>query len=858
MSKKILAFFKRKYVAAITLTIIIFLGGCLLRGVYPFAKHSLSINDLNQSYVTFYHYLYDIFWSNKSIFYSFALGAGSNVFGGIVVDGFFNPTAWLIVLSSRSNIMYNMTFIILVKFIVIAITTTLFINKVFPKTDHKIQLLATMMYTFGGFTLLNYCNLMWLDIVALFPLLCLGIYDILKYNKMTLFTVVLGICLINNYNLSYMLLFFLIFAVPFAIKYLAVNKRKATSQIILGCILAIGLSAWAFVPAFIQTMSSYRMSGAVTNSDYNLFFFYKLATGCFYVLPILYLIRLVKDYKKDIIAKMLTGMTLVVYVLPVIFEKINLLWHTGSYQSYPFRYGFIINFILIITLIYGYQKYKLDVGSKLTIKGSTIFTYIYLAITILFLIVFCYYMNNDIHTLYQLCFKEQILAFIIIFFVTFILTMIIISNNKEEKAKNYLLILTIILAIGYLVGLLGKSGNYNTYEFSDKAIINANKLYNELKLKDDYRIKDTTITMTENYPVVIDQPSNSTYLHIISPDQVNTYNSLGYSSKITKLNDLGGTLIGDTFYGIKYIISDKKINNNIYKFAKKVDNYYLYVNPYVKFIYPVDKVDKKIINKDVFETNNNLAKNFLGSKMLTKLTNNCLQNGKTITCSFKLDKDNLYFYSLKNIDSIMVNNKMIKIPYIGYKKTYSYNRYLGIADLGYYNDMVTITIKGSKLKISDLSFAKINTDNYKEIMSNKETINYKYDRNKLIINYNNINNKKGLLIPINYDSGFRAKINGKDVKIEKKLDNFMYIKLNSHKNKIVLTFYPKGYFKSLIASIITLIITIMMGLYEHYRKKDREIKAITYPLFIIGIIIVGLATIKVYLIPIIQTILELF
>ena len=40
--------------------------------------------------------------------------------------------------------------------------------------------------------------------------------------------------------------------------------------------------------------------------------------------------------------------TIFLLLLPVILDPINKMWHTGSYQSFPVRYGYMLNFLLLL------------------------------------------------------------------------------------------------------------------------------------------------------------------------------------------------------------------------------------------------------------------------------------------------------------------------------------------------------------------------------------------------------------------------------------------------------------------------------------------------------------------------------
>lgn len=843
---------KNIYVLSLFFTILILLIILFIKGIYPFGHNTIATGDMNQSYVTFYHFLYDIFHNGKNIFYNFELGMGSNIYGGFVSDGFFNPTSWLIVFSSRANILYNMTFIIIAKFIIVALFTTIFVQKVFPKVENKIKLLGILMYTFSGYIFVNYSNIMWIDIVALFPLFCLGIYNILKFNKMTLFTITLAFCLINNYNLAYMILFFIFFGVPFLIKYKAENKRKATMQIILGTILSVGISAFAFIPTFLQAMNSYRMAGTVTNTTRNINFFYKLFQGLFYSLPIIFLFFMIKEKKKDNNIKCILGIVLTTFLIPVLVERVNLLWHTGSYQCFGFRYGFIINFVLMIVLLYGWSKYtQKSIKFKETKKSflklnlscfivSSIFIILYLA---LFIAEFRNF-SNPISP-FSLAHSKQILYFLTIFFLSILINLYFYQKEKV----NFILCFTFLLIICYGISFMGHNDALVNYEYADKSILTETKIYEEFERKDNYRIKDLTLSMPENYPLVVNVPSLSTFLHIIPSSQVNNHYQMGYSGIKTRLNDTGGTLLSDTIYGIKYMISDKEIANPLFQLQKKIDNYYIYENPYTKFIYPVNQgLKENLEENDHFQANNILIRELFQQKdVLEKLENHCQKEVKEYVCKFSLENEELYFYSDSNLDQIIINNNVIT--------DIMANK---IIDLGYFNEDITIRLNQKDLELENIHFTKLNIEKYKNIFSNLEDINFSYKGNRLTISYNNQENYKGIFIPINYDTGFHATRNKEHIEIQKKLNNFIYLELTDGENNFVLEYYPPTFKKCLLVSIITSIVIIIIYLLEKFRKQNKEKKWITIPFYILGIIIVSAATLKVYIIPIVQTIINLF
>ena len=117
------------------IVMIIVLINYLLKGIYPFGSNTISSGDIAQSYAPFYYYLYDVLHASKSMFFDFALGMGSNTFGRFVLDGYFNPVNWIIILNSRSNVLNMLSFILLIKLMFIAVTSNILFNKINKKNN---------------------------------------------------------------------------------------------------------------------------------------------------------------------------------------------------------------------------------------------------------------------------------------------------------------------------------------------------------------------------------------------------------------------------------------------------------------------------------------------------------------------------------------------------------------------------------------------------------------------------------------------------------------------------------------------------------------------------------------------------
>ena len=273
----------KKYLIAPLITIGIVLIIYAIKGIYPFGKLTIANGDMGQAYMTFYYFLYDVCHGTKSIFYDYTLGMGSNMYGGFMMDGLLNPSAYIILLNTRDNIPYMFSFILMIKFAFIALTSYILFKKI-NKNNEFYNYLFSVLYALSAYSLMYNTNLMWLDVVALFPLFIIATKYMFDTNKVSWFAIVLSLMLIFNYNLAYMVLMFIIFIIPIYIHFgiEKENRKKATFNLIIGVLLSIGLSAFSFIPSLIQVMSSYRMSGVVKNATTNVNILYKLVVFYFY------------------------------------------------------------------------------------------------------------------------------------------------------------------------------------------------------------------------------------------------------------------------------------------------------------------------------------------------------------------------------------------------------------------------------------------------------------------------------------------------------------------------------------------------------------------------------------------------
>ena len=190
--------------AACTLGIMIIVYYCY--DLIPFGDVTILRMDLYHQYGPLFAELYERVTNLDSLLYSWTSGGGSSFLGN-----FFNylssPTLIIMLLFGHRNMPEAIAAMILVKAVIASFTFSYFLSK---KFDNKTPLISAfgVLYACSGYFIAYYWNVMWLDSFYLFPLVILGIEQLISQRKMKLYTITLALTLITNYYMGYMVCIF--------------------------------------------------------------------------------------------------------------------------------------------------------------------------------------------------------------------------------------------------------------------------------------------------------------------------------------------------------------------------------------------------------------------------------------------------------------------------------------------------------------------------------------------------------------------------------------------------------------------------------------------------------------------------
>lgn len=828
----------------------------IINDVYPLGENTIINGDLGKAYVPIYYHMFDVFKGNANIFMNFNVGMGSNMYDLFSIYGILSPINLILNFTSRSNIPYFLSYLLIIKLCLISITSFILFDKVYKKVELFWKVLFSVFYALGIYIIVYHTNLVWLDNIILFPILLLGFKNIVDNNKFHLYTVILCLSLCFSVYISYMEILFIIFLSFLYLKFFCSkeNKKKFIFSLGIGTFLALGMSVLFVGPVILQIFSSARFDFSTNFYLFN-FTIDKVLIVCGYGFPIVLFIIMLSSKIIDSKFKKFFLYLFLILCIGVILEPINVMWHTGSYKMFPFRYGFIPVMVIYMGGLY-YLTKNPTLEFKFNIKG-------WILILLLILLAFLFYFfipisvdSNPSVGIMNLM-QSQLVYFIVV--ISFCLCLFVVCLDNFTVKKIFICLTFFVCYIGFGLGYIGIVSDKLYRDDSVLSVFDSEEVYDFLK--DDNngvnRYKFLNSYLIGNYAFISNSSSISSWKMLDFSSYRLAY-KLGYYANDAIMED-GGTLFSDNILGINKYISRDELNSNIFDLVKYNDKFYLYeLNNYFGYGFLYDDFgDNGIKFNNSFDFNNKVYKKFFNKNdnILEKVNyvesdidsdkNICVKKSGEVNFFIYIDElSELYFDYGKisgngRIKYIKINGAKLNNSNVYSLNNESFNDYDGIIDLGTYNnEVVDIDIYLDKnVCIYDYQFATLKVEKLSNLTNdNKNDIVVKEQGNNLIINVDNKKNKDKLFLPLNYLNGYDCKLNGKNVSVDKVLDNFISIDLKNGNNKIVLSYYPPGLVVCCCISIISLLLFMLSFKFKFISNNNTLLNLSMHLYYIIVVI----------------------
>ncbi len=363
----------------------LFLGmGFIIEKIHPFGSRQFLVTDLWHQYYPFFQVLHEKLTEGGSLLYSWRTGLGTN-FLSLMAYYCASPLNLLSVFVPQEYLREALMVILMLKFSFAGLFFARMLRYCFGRNDISICMFG-VMYALCSYMMGYYWNVIWIDTVALLPLVMLGLTALVREGKYRTYVISLALALFCNYYIAYFICLFTVLAFFCLCLYEKLNLRQFGKRFALvagGSLVGAGLSSWILIPAY-QALQLTHSANNTFPSPVKLYESWQdiisnmlafteptSTTG----LPNLYcgllpvLLLGVFLFAKNIrLREKITGVLLMVFlIVSCNVNVLNFIWHGFHVTNMlPYRFSFLFSFVVLVA---AYRAYQILLEEKLSIAN---------------------------------------------------------------------------------------------------------------------------------------------------------------------------------------------------------------------------------------------------------------------------------------------------------------------------------------------------------------------------------------------------------------------------------------------------------------------------------------------------------
>ncbi len=225
----------------------------------------LLYGDYNVQQIPFYQLAHDAI-RNGSFGWNWHTDLGANFIASYSFYLLGSPFFWLTIPFPNEFLPYLMAPLFILKFSTAALTSYIFIRR-FTKTTYM-AFFGALMYTFSGFMIYNVFYNHFHEIVAFFPLMLIGLEELMVNRRKGLFAISVALNLLINYyffvpSVVFLIIYFIIRCLTGKFK-IKINSLICVSvESIIGVMMGIIL----FIPSALMVIQNPRVGGMLLGYD---------------------------------------------------------------------------------------------------------------------------------------------------------------------------------------------------------------------------------------------------------------------------------------------------------------------------------------------------------------------------------------------------------------------------------------------------------------------------------------------------------------------------------------------------------------------------------------------------------------
>ena len=860
-------------------------------GLYPLGNGTIAWCDMTQQVIPMTCDLKDILTGKAGLFLNMQNAGGMSMIGVIF---FFvaSPLNLLTLFVDNSELVLFVNVLTMLKMMLAGLTAVLFFRRCFKNTPRAFAWCLSVSYALCGYAVIYYQNSIWLDVMYLFPLLMMGIHSLVTKNKLAGFVISLSALAIVNYYICYMIA---IFCILFFALLIFRDKEKKYLQagflFIVGSLISVLLTAVVWLPSLLQFFASGRTTSItenITSASFLAQFKTSLPLIFYSACAIVICLICVFDKKEHTRQNKTMLIMLTVMLIPLVIEPINLMWHTGSYMSFPCRFAFMTVFIMLICSAQLLENGSAHISQE-SVKKKGKMKYLVPAlcgaVCLLSVILVRYTIKNNAETIEDYARKlwSDDISFAIEFKI-FIITAIgfgicFVCYKKGWLNKNTFSALFVCFVVLESVSAANVYMTGSEYYSFEKAKATKQVFELEDKINDDsfYRVKTTNKQFDVNNIGAMGYRSLSHYTSLTDRSYMYAMKKLGYSSYWMEVGSHCGTEMTDALFSVKYKIGIADTTANEYEYMTQQYGIYkresfiglgLVTDRDISAMDSFDDMDRFEVQEGIYDTlfakdpSDKIMRRYEPTSDLGVIIND---HGPQILLTpmeenaqlvYEIDvkgRQELYFdcfdKATSNLYEDIYESFTVVVNDVTLQTKYPSQNSNGLLRLGEFKDSrVTVKIKLLK-NVQCTSFGVYGQDLDKLKIACAKTKSAMLDEEGGTITGSceaESGEKCVLFVP--YSQTLDIEVNGEKVNYEKAFGDFVVFPLNEGENEIRITAQPMGLTTGIVLSILGAVMCVGVWLVRKKVKPDEVVFTVCRMMTLaVGIVVL----IAIYIVPVI-------
>ena len=813
-------------IAACFIPIIILIIIFIQREIFPFGDNSYLRTDMYHQYAPFFSEFQYKLQNGKSLLYSWDVGLGVN-FSAIYAYYLASPLNWFLIFVPKANVIEFMDYGIVLKTGLAGLCMAIYLNKHAKNSNFGTAFFA-IFYALSGYMAAYNWNVMWLDCIAIFPIIVLGLEKLVEEKKGVLYCIMLAVAILSNYYISIMICIFMcIYMVMLLIFHaksfgdvIGTLARFALYSLVAGAIAAvvyvphlIALSATASAEtSFPKTITSYFSIADVfarhmvnVDVEQGLDHWPNIYCGvAVMMLSILFAFNKKIELKKRIVY-------LVVIVLLLASFSLNALayvWHGFHYpNSLPARQSFIYIFLMLYISFKALDEIEASPDWIIGIATAVVIVFIFLCQK---------FVTDD-------AFSWDTFYVSAIFVAVYgLLTYLYRAEKINVNAATFITLA--VVAIESAVNMTSTSFvtiNRSDY-VSDNAAIRASVKFVHDSDEDIYRF-DKTVNRAKDDGAWLNYESASLFSSTAHSALTAFYKDLGLEASTNAYSMVGATPLVRSLLDVRYTMSVGENYEPDKEHVATSENIYTYKN---KYTLPLGyAVNSSIETGWDYQQNSpidvqNALSVYVGAPSVLNRVEGFMQDGDY---SFTVPEDGVYYAYSENMET-----DKIKISKGAWSKSFDNVKRGYLIELGmlYKNDIVDIHAQdGTDLAVHAYRFDYDALGALVDKLADEPLVIDHWSDTKISAHID-MNNSGILMTTIPYDKSWKIIVDGAERSARGLFeDAFLGIDLDAGYHDIEFSYMPEGLEMSKwisFGALIVLVILILWSLRSHFFKKAEE------------------------------------